>query len=167
MAIITAGVGATIAATTAEGQAFQLLQWWQLQEENTTINPLGQEWFTGAKNTDTNNKFFEGTWKIPATFTTTTPLTIISGIIYQNLVFTPGTTPGTFNGLTATAYTLQLLLWLVNREINTQFNPDKFEHTTAIYDARLGVYEGKFKLPYITSLLPNGGTQDVARPYLL
>ncbi len=167
MAIITAGIGATVVAPTAEGQAFQLLQWWQMQEENLTINPLGQEWFTGAKSTDTNNKFFEGTWKIPATFTAAAPLTLIPGIIYQNLVFTPGTTSGTFNGVTAPAYTLQLLLWLVNRESNSQFNPDKFDNTTAIYDARLGVYEGKFKLPYITSLLPNGGTQDVARAYLL
>lgn len=167
MAIITPGVGATIAATTAEGQAFQLLQWWQMQEENLTINPLGQEWFTGAKSTDTNNKFFEGTWKIPATFTGTAPLILVPGSIYQNLIFTPGTTPGTFAGVTPTAYTVQVLLWLVNRESNSQFNPDKFDNTTAKYDANTGIYEGSFKLPYITSLLPNGGTQDVARAYLL
>lgn len=167
MAIITPGVGATIAATTAEGQAFQLLQWWQMQEENLAINPLGQEYFTGTKNTDTGNKFFEGAWKIPATFTALAPLTLIPGTLYQGLTFTPGTTPGTFTGATPTAYTLQLLLWLVSRELNSQFNPDKFNNTTAKYDAVAGIYEGTFKLPYITSLLPNGGTQDVARVYLL
>lgn len=167
MAVITPGVGATILAPTAEGQAFQLLQWWQIQEENLTINPLQQEYFTGTKNTDTNNKFFEGTWKIPATFTASAPLTLIPGTLYQGLTFTPGTTPGTFTGATPTAYTLQLLLWIVNRELNSQFNPDKLNNITAKYDAVAGVYEGTFKLPYITSLLPNGGTQDVARAYLL
>lgn len=167
MALITAGIGATVVASTAEGQAFQLLQWWQMQEENLTINPLQQEWFTGTKNTDTNNKFFEGTWKIPATFTPINPLLLVPGTIYQGLTFTPGTTLGTFTGTTPTAYTLQLMLWLVNREANSQFNPDRYEYTTAQYDAVTGIYEGSFKLPYITSLLPNGGTQDVARAYLL
>ena len=167
MAIITAGVGATILATTAEGQAFQLLQWWQMQEENLTINPLQQEYFTGTKNTDTNNKFFEGSWKIPATFTAVAPLILVPGILYQGMVFTPGTTPGTFTGATPTAYALQVMLWLINRQSNSQFNPDKFQNITGNYDANAGLYEGTFKLPYTTSLLPNGGTQDVARAYLL
>lgn len=167
MALITSGIGATILANTAEGQAFQLLQWWQMQEENLTINPLGQEYFTGTKNTDTNNKLFEGTWKIPATFTAAAPLILVPGPLYQGLEFTPGSTPGTFTGATPTLYTLQVLLWLVNRELNSQFNPDKFDNTTAKYDANIGLYEGTFKLPYITSLLANGGTQDVARAYLL
>lgn len=165
MAVITPGIGATILAPTAEGQAFQLLQWWQIQEENLAINPLQQEYFTGTKNTDTN--FFEGKWKIPATFTASAPLILIPGTLYQGLIFTPGTTPGTFTGATPTIYTLQVLLWLVNREANLQFNPDRFNNTTATYDAVTGIYEGGFKLPYVTSLLPNGGTQDVARAYLL
>lgn len=167
MAIITPGVGATITATTAEGQAFQLFQWWQIQEENTALNPLGQEWFAGSKNTDTNSKFFEGTWKIPAILTPANTLLLTPGTIYPGLVFTPGTTPGTFTGATPTAYTLQVLLWLVNRENNKVFNPDDFRYITAKYDANAGIYEGNFKLPYVTSLLPNGGTQDIARAYLL
>lgn len=167
MAIITPGVDATILAPTAEGQAFQLLQWWQMQEENLTINPLQQEYFTGNKNTDTGNKFFEGKWKIPVTFASQALFTLVPGSLYSGLTFTPGTTPGTFAGTTPTAYTLQVLLWLINRENDSTFNPDKFSNITAIYDANTGVYEGTFKLPYITSLLPNGGTQDVARAYLL
>lgn len=167
MAIITPGVGATISASTAEGQAFQLMQWWQMQEENLTINPLQQEYFTGIKNTDTGNVFFEGTWKIPVTFVPAALFTLVPGTLYSGLTFTPGTTPGTFTGATPTAYTLQVLLWLVNRESNSTYNPDGFFNTTAKYDANAGIYEGTFKLPYTTSLLPNGGTQDVARAYLL
>lgn len=167
MAVITPGTGATILAPTAEGQAFQLLQWWQMQEENLTINPTQLEYFTGSKSTDTGNKFFEGTWKIPANFTSAASLTIAASPLYQGLVFTPGTTPGTFTGAIPTTYTLQVLLWLVNRESNSQFNPDRFVNVTAKFDANSGIFEGTFKLPYTTTLLPNGGTQDVARAYLL
>lgn len=167
MAIITPGVAATILAPTAEGQAFQLLQWWQMQEENLTINPTQLEYFTGSKSTDTGNKFFEGAWKIPANFSIEAPLTIVATPLYQGLVFTPGTTPGTFTAATPTAYTLQVLLWLVARQNDSAFNPDRFTNVVAKFDANNGIYEGTFKLPYVTTLLPNGGTQDVARPYLL
>lgn len=167
MAIITPGVAATILAPTAEGQAFQLLQWWQMQEENLTINPTQLEYFTGSKSTDTGNKFFEGTWKIPVSFTSQNPFTVAPALLYQGLTFTPGTTPGTFTATTPTAYTLQVMLWLVSREIDSQFNPDRFTNITAKLDANNGIYEGTFKLPYVTTLLANGGTQDVARAYLL
>ncbi|MEG3900006.1 MULTISPECIES: hypothetical protein [unclassified Microcoleus] len=165
MAVITPGDGGTIQATTAEGQAFQLLQWWQLQEENQAINPNGEEYFTGSKNTDTNNKFFEGTWKIPANFSPA-PLVLSASEIYQGLTFIRGT-GGTFGSISPTAYTLEVLLWLVQRENDSTFNPDRFNYITARYDANLRIFEGTFKLPYQTSLLPNGGTQDTARTYLL
>jgi hypothetical protein len=167
MAIITPGVAATITAASAEGQAFQLLQWWQLQEENLLINPTQSEYFTGSKSTDTGNKFFEGTWKIPASFAAEDPITISAKQLYQGLTFTPGSTPGTFTATSPTAYTLQVLLWLINRESDSSFNPDRISNITAKYDANSGMYEGTFKLPYITTLLENGGTQDSARPYLL
>ncbi|MEG4915753.1 hypothetical protein [Microcoleus sp. B7-D4] len=165
MALITPGEGGTVQAPTAEGQAFQLLQWWQLQEENQSINPLGEEYFTGTKSTDTNNKFFEGTWKIPGNFLPN-PLTIVAGTIYQGLLFVCGT-GGTFTGESPTAYTLEVLLWLVQRENDSNFNPDKFNYIAAKYDANLRMWEGTFKIPYQTTLLPNGGTQDIARTYLL
>lgn len=166
MVLITPGTGATIAANTAEGQAFQLMNWWQIQEDNPLLNPGGLEYFTGSKGTDTGNKFFEGVWKIPATFTAAAPFTVVPGNPYQGLVFTPGT-GGSFTSATATAYTLQVLLWLINRENQPLFNPDNFEYIAGKFDANTGMYEGTFKLPYVTTLLPNGGTQDIARPYLL
>lgn len=165
MALITPGAGGTIQAPTAEGQAFQLLQWWQIQEENPLINPNNEEYFTGSKNTDTNNKFFEGTWKIPASFLPA-PLTLTASTIYLELVFSCGTA-GTFVGQTPTAYTLEVLLWLVDRENDSNYNPDKSNYITAKYDANLRMWEGTFKLPYQTILLSNGGTQDTARTYLL
>jgi hypothetical protein len=166
MAKIEPGEGATFRADTAEGKLFQALQWWQLQEENKTINPNGEEYFTGSKNTDTDNRFFEGTWKIPAIFIPQ-PLSINAGVIYQNLDFSPGT-GGTFVGVTPTAYTLEVLLWLIQRQNDTSnYNPDKFDYITGRYDANSQMWEGSFKLPYQTTLLPNGGTQDLARPYLL
>lgn len=166
MAGITPGEGGTFQAGTAEGQAFQALQWWQLQEENKSINPNGEEYFTGSKNTDTDNRFFEGGWKIPAIFTPQ-PLSISAGTIYQDLIFSPGT-GGTFIGTTPTAYTLEVLLWLIRRQNDTSnYNPDKFQYITGSYDANAQMWEGTFKIPYQTTLLPNGGTQDIARAYLL
>jgi hypothetical protein len=167
MAAITAGIDATISASTAEGQAFQLLQWWQMQEENPSINPNGQEYFIGAKSTDTGNKFFEGTWKIPCTFSSAPIPTLTAGTIYSGLTFTAGTTPGTISAATPTAYTLQLMLWLIARELDTAYNPDRINNITATYNAYEQMIQGTFKLPYTTTLLANGGTQDVARPYLL
>lgn len=168
MAVITPGVEATISATTLEGQIFQLMQWWQLQEENSSINPNGQEYFTGSKNTDTGNKFFEGTWKIPCSFTPAPIPTLVAGTIYPTgLDFTPGTPPGAITAATPTAYTLQLMLWTIARELDTTYNPDRINNISAKYDAYNQMMEGTFKLPYVTTLLANGGTQDVARPYLL
>jgi hypothetical protein len=166
MAQIIASEDCTFSGTTAEMVVFQELAWWGLQEENKTLNPNGEEYFTGVKSTDTDNKFFEGTWKIPALFTPT-PITITAGTIYQGVNFKPGT-GGTFTGATAEAYTLTTLLWLIQRQNDTSnYNPDKFEYITGLYNANSGMWEGTFKLPYQTILLPNGGTQDIARAYLL
>lgn len=167
MATITPGTGATIAATTAEGQAFQIFQWWQMQEENLQINPLEQEYFVGNKNTDTGNKFFEGTWKIPVTFVPGSSLILTAVDLYSLAPFTPGTPLGTFVGSTAAAYTLHLIFWLISRQKNSAYNPDQFDYISAKYDAKTGFCEGTFNLPYTTSLLANGATQDMARPYLL
>ncbi|HZH39142.1 MAG TPA: hypothetical protein VEX17_03670, partial [Bacillales bacterium] len=158
--------GGTFSGDTGEKQLFQIFQWWQLQEENKSINPNGEEYFTGTKNTDTDNRFFEGTWKIPASFTHQ-PVGMVAGNLYQGLIFAPGT-EGTFVGTTPTAYTLEVILWMMQRQNDTSnSNPDKFQYLTARYDANVQMWEGNFKLPYTTTLLPNGGTQDVARAYLL
>jgi hypothetical protein len=164
MVTVVAGVGSTFSGDTGESQLFQILQWWQIVEMNKQLNPNGEEYFTGIKNTDTDNRFFEGTWKIPASFTHQ-PVGMTAGTIYQDLEFNPGT-GGTFISATPTAYTLEVILWMLKRQNNTISNPDKFEYITAQYDANLQMWQGNFKLPYVTSLLPNGGTQDVARSYL-
>ena len=166
MAAITPSENGTFSGDTAEKVIFQALVWWGLQEENKALNPLGEEYFTGSKNTDTDNKFFEGSWKLPGVFTPK-PLIITAGIIYQGLTFAPGT-GGTFTGATPEAYTLEVLLWLIQRQNDTSnYNPDKFDYIKGQYDANSGMWEGTFKLPYQTILLPNGGTQDIARAYLL
>jgi len=166
MVSVTPGVGGTFSGDTGEKQLFQIFQWWQIQEQNENFNPNGEEYFTGVKSTDTDNRFFEGTWKIPASFSWQ-PVTISARVIYQDLIFTPGT-GGTFVGTTPTAYTLEVILWMLQRQNDTNVsNPDKFEYITAQYDANAQMWEGKFKLPYVTTLLSNGGTQDIARAYLL
>ena len=166
MAPIISGENGTFTGDTAEKQLFQVMTWWQYQEENKAVNPNGEEYFTGNKNTDTDNKFFEGTWKIPAIFSPK-PVMITAGTIYQNLIFTPGT-GGTFTGSTPEAYTLEVLLWLIQRQNDTSnYNPDKYEYITASFNANQTFWEGKYKLPYQSTLLPNGGIQDIARAYLL
>ncbi|MEG3900166.1 MULTISPECIES: hypothetical protein [unclassified Microcoleus] len=166
MAQIVPSEGGTFTGDTGEKIAFQSLSWWQYQEDNKSVNPNDEQYFTGTKNTDTDNKFFEGTWKIPAIFTPK-PLGMVAGSIYQGLTFVPGT-GGTFSGATPEAYTLEVLLWLVQRQNNTsEYNPDKLEYITATYNANQLIWEGTFKLPYQTILLPNGSVQDTARAYLL
>lgn len=163
MVQITSGEGGTFSGDTAEKKAMQAITWWCLQEENESINPNEEEYFSGTKNQET--KFFEGAWKIPATLNPT--LTIIAGVIYPGVSFIPGT-GGTFKGETAEAQTLEILLWLIQKQNDTtNSNPDKFEYVTGIYNANSNMWEGTFKLPYQTILLPNGGTQDIARAYLL
>jgi len=165
MALITPGEGGTFSGDTGEKKAFQALTWWALMEENESINPNEEEYFTGVKNTDT--KFFEGTWKIPANFTLQPALSIIAGVIYSGLSFSPGT-GGTFQGQTPEMQTLEILLWLIQRQNDTSSsNPDKLEYITGTYNPNSTMWEGTFKLPYQTILLPNGGTQDIARSYLL
>ena len=166
MASVNAGEGETFTGDTAEKKIFQAIKWWQLQEENKNINPNGEEYFTGSQNTDTDNKFFEGEWKIPAHFVPS-PVTITAGVIYQGLTFSPGT-GGTFSGETPEKYTLEVILWLIQRQNNTsEYNPDKLDYVTAIYDANSQMWQGTFKLPYQTTLVQNGATQDIARSYLL
>jgi hypothetical protein len=166
MAAVKPGEGGTFWGDTAEKTMFQAFRWWGIQEENTNINPNGEEYFRGVLNTDTDNKFYEGSWKIPAYFSPK-PLTMTAGVIYQGLNFTPGT-GGTFTGETPTAYTLEVIMWIIQRQNDTSnYNPDKYNYLTAQYDAALQMWQGTFKLPYLTTLLPNGGTQDIARAYLL
>lgn len=166
MATITPAEGGTFTGETGEKLAFQGLTWFQFQEGNKSINPNGEEYFSGTKSTDTDNQFFEGTWKIPAAFDPKLGAMTV-GRIYLDLVFTPGT-GGTFTGATAEAFLLEVLLWLIQRQNNTsQFNPDKLEYITATYNANQTMWEGSFKLPYQTILLPNGSVQDTARAYLL
>ena len=164
MTAITAGQGATISASTAEGQVFQLIQWWQLQEINGAINPLEQEFFTGSKNTDTN--FFEGTWKLPIAFVADSPAQLSATQIYQNLIFNPGT-GGTIGGETAEKYTLELMLLIMNKQKDGDINRDKNIYITGDVNLNEGMVEGNFKIPFTTTLLANGGTQDVAREYLI
>jgi len=166
MASITPGEGGTFSGDTGEKLAFQALRWWQIQEENKSVNPLGEEYFTGSLNTDTDNKFFEGNWKIPAMFSPKPLVAMSVGAIYQGLTFSPGS-GGTFVGETASSYTLEILLWLVHKQNDNSSNPDKFNYITAQYDANEQMWQGTFKLPYTTTLLSNGGTQDIARSYLL
>ncbi|MEG4807928.1 hypothetical protein QUA82_09885 [Microcoleus sp. F8-D3] len=162
MAPITPGEGGTIKANTAEGAVFQTMQWWQLQESNETVNPLDQQFFTGTKDTDTN--LFEGKWKLPVTITSEGLLTATP--VYQGLNFAAGT-GGTISASSAEEYTLKLMLWLINRQKDTNTsNPDKIINITGSVNLNDGTIEGEFKIPFSPTLLPNGGIQDLAREYL-
>lgn len=163
MVALKPGVGGTITGATAERALFQVLQWWQIQEQNDAINPLDQEFFSGTKNTDTN--IFEGKWKLPVSFTNAGLLS--AGSLYQGLSFSVGT-EGDIAATTAEEYTLKLMLWIINKQKDTaNSNPEKIINVTGSVNLNEGVIEGEFKLPFLPTLLPSGGTQDLAREYLL
>lgn len=166
MTAFNPGTGGTIVAVTAEGAAFQLFHWWQNQEKNKTINPNEQEFFTGAKNTDTG--YFEGKWKLMLTFVPNTPIVIAASSIYQNLIFNSGTGGDITVTTMPEQYTLELMLIIISKQLNTQVNnPDGAKYFTCAIDLNEGTAQGDFKIPFLTTLLPNGGTQDVAREFLL
>lgn len=163
MAALTPGQNGTISATTAEGAAFQLFQWWQIQEASNEINPLDQQFFSGTKDTDTN--IFEGKWKLQVSVSSAGVLSATP--IYQGLNFSTGT-GGAISGTTAEAYTLELMLWMINKQKDTNSsNPEKIINITGTINLNEGIIEGDYKIPFTSALSSNGGVQDIAREYLL
>lgn len=164
MATITPGTGATINATTIEGQLFQLIHF-----INNAENSLG-----GDTNNFSLDKDEEGiltsTFKLSGQFlfTPATGIFTESTIPYlASVPFSPGTPLGTIKSITLAQYFIDCVSYAVIWQNNLTKNPQKVIGATLnfAYNSE-PTYTGNISLPYITTLSA-GGITETATEWLL
>ncbi|MEG4070929.1 hypothetical protein QUA42_26990 [Microcoleus sp. Pol11C2] len=163
MASITAGEGATIAATTTEGQFLQLIEYFQSLEAvggNTT------NFFSGTYDSDT--LIFSGNFSVPTKIND--PLNLVftgdpdTGS-FPTGSFTPGT-GGTFTAPLAINYFIQVVNKLVTLQNDLSKNPQKLQNVTASLNLNRNLLTGSFSIPY-TKQSTSTGIAINAASYLL
>ncbi|MEG4516502.1 MULTISPECIES: hypothetical protein [unclassified Microcoleus] len=163
MTAITAGGGATIGATTLEGQFLQLIEYFQSLEAaagNTT------NFFAGSYDSDT--LIFTGNFNVPIKFND--PLNLVftgdpdTGS-FPTGTFTPGT-GGTFTAPLAINYFIQVVSRLMTLQNDLSKNPQKTQNITASINLNRNTLSGSFTVPYTKSTTATGISINAAT-YLL
>lgn len=163
MTNITVGSGATIAATTVEGQFLQLIEYFQSLEAtagNTT------NFFAGTYDSDT--LIFTGNFQVPIKFNDPLNLTFIGDPDAANFpsgTFTPGTN-GTFTAPLAINYFIQVVCRLMSLQNDLAKNPQKNQNVTATANLNRNLLSGSFTVPY-TKQSTATGISISAAAYLL
>ncbi|MEG4323603.1 MULTISPECIES: hypothetical protein [unclassified Microcoleus] len=163
MATITAGTGATINATTIEGQIWQLIHFIQNGERGNSES----ERFTGKK---TDTFVMEGEFTIPGglIYTPATGLFALAAAPYlSSLTFAPGSPLGTIKGATLAQYFIDAVSYAVAWQNNNSKNNNSLTNITLDFDYNTQLYSGTFKLPYNTALSANGSVVETAAEWLL
>lgn len=163
MASITAGGGATVAATTVEGQFLQLIEYFQTLEAaaNNTTN-----FFAGTYDSDT--LIFAGNFSVPVKIND--PLNLVfTGDpdvgSFPSGTFTPGT-GGTFTAPLAMNYFIQVVTRLMTLQNDLSKNPTKLQNVTANINLNRNVFSGSFTVPYTKQATATGISINAAA-YLL
>lgn len=165
MATITPGTGATINATTIEGQLFQLVHW----INNTEATAGGNDSkFSLSKGED---GLLESTFTLDGqlTYTPATGLTAEAALPYLSAVtFNAGNPLGTIKGTTFAQYFLDCCLYAIvwQRQTNTK-NPQKLTGVTLDFDFAEAKYSGKVSLPYISVIGAGGVVSETAIEWLV
>lgn len=163
MTVITPGGGATISATTVEGQFLQLIEYYQTLEAgngNTT------NFFSGTYDSDT--LIFTGNFKIPIKFSNSLNLNFIGdpdATSFPSGTFTVGAN-GTFTATLAINYFIQVLCFLMSLQNDLAKNPQKVQNVTATLDLNRNQLSGNFAVPYVKATTPTGISISAAT-YLL
>jgi hypothetical protein len=164
MTAITAGNGATIGATTLEGQFLQLIEYFQSLEAaggNTT------NFFSGTYDSDT--LVFTGNFQVPTKFSDALNLSFTGDPDAANFpsgtTFTPGS-GGTFTATSAINYFIQVVCRLMSLQNDLAKNPQKTQNVTATLNLNRNLLTGNFTVPYVKSATPTGISISAA-PYLL
>ena len=163
MTVVTAGGGATIAATTIEGQFLQLIEYYQTLEAlggNTT------NFFAGTYDSDT--LIFTGNFQVPIKFNDPLNLNFIGDPEVANFpsgTFTPGT-GGTFTAPLAINYFIQVVARLMSLQNDLAKNPQRMQNVTATVNLNRNLLSGSFTVPYTKVATPTGISISAA-PYLL
>jgi hypothetical protein len=163
MTAITAGNGATIGATTVEGQFLQLIEYFQTLEAsggNTT------NFFAGTYDSDT--LVFTGNFQVPTKFSDPLNLNFTGDPDVANFpsgTFAPGT-GGTFTATLAINYFIQVLYRLITLQNDLAKNPQRIQNVTATLNLNRNLLTGNFTVPYLKSTTPTGISISAAS-YLL
>lgn len=150
MAIITAGTGATIQASTLEGQFIQTIEYFQELEQtggNTT------SYFSGSYDSDT--RLFDGSFNVPVSLTGTAIAFVGKTEGFLTGTFTPGS-GGTFTAATALDYFLQVLARFIKWQTDPAKNPTLDKNMTASINIATSVLSGNFNLPFTKAMTPSG-----------
>lgn len=163
MANITAGDGATLGATTIEGQFLQLIEYFQSLEAtggNTT------NFFSGTYDSDT--LIYSGNFSIPVKLDDSINLVLVGDPDagdFPSGTFTPGT-GGTFTAPLAINYFIQVVTRLMTLQNDFSKNPQKVQNVTASANLNRNLLTGSFTVPYTKQATATGIAINAAS-YLL
>lgn len=153
MANIIAGGGATITATTIEGQFLQLIEYFQFLESS---NGNTTNFFAGTYDSDT--LIFTGNFQVPIKFSDSPNLNFIGNPDAGNFpsgTFAPGT-GGTFTAALAINYFIQVVCMLMNLQSDLAKNPQRVQNVGATADLNRMLLTGNFAVPYTKQATATG-----------
>ena len=164
MATITPGTGATINATTIEGQLFQLLHF-----INNAESIAG-----GDFNNFSLEKSEDGILTSAFTLSGQFLYTPATGIYTESTTpylastaFTAGSPLGTIKGTTLAQYFIDAISYALVWQKNVTKNPQKVTGVQMTFDYSLCTFSGNLSLPYATSLGANGTISENATEWLI
>ena len=161
MATVTAGTGATINATTIEGQLWQLAHL-----INSAEKGLAVQRFNISKNDDF---ILEGDFTIPGQviYTSSTGIFSDSAIPYlSTLAFNPGSPTGTMKATILSQYFIDVVNYIIHWQNQPTKNPNNLTNCTLTFDYNSLEYAGKIILPYSSSMGANGSIVETATEWL-
>lgn len=146
MVAVTPGTSGTCTGTTAEAQLQQIITFLRACESNPNKNPNGINGINASHNQNTS--VFAGSYDIPATMTINGSgnlvLTATPYLSAHN--FSVGT-GGTFKSLSPEAYALEVLMFLQQKEADSNSNTNNRNFVTGTYNSDSGKYTGTFSIP--------------------
>lgn len=164
MATITAGTGATINATTIEGQLWQLIHYIQSAELTETTS-------TDRVQSSKDDSFvMTGSFTIPGSFaySSSTGSFSLSAAPYMPAIpFTAGSTPGTIKGATLTQYFIDVISYLVAWQNNPLKNTQALSRISLTFNYSKQEYSGSFSLPFTSTIGTLGSVTEQATEWLL
>jgi hypothetical protein len=163
MAGVTPGAGATVNATTIEGQLWQMVH---------LINFAEKELETQKLNITKSDDFIlEGDFTIPAQAsreTSTGVITASAAPYLASIPFTPGTgTSRTFLATTLSQYFIDVIGLIVFWQNISDKNPKQLTNCTLNLDFNVPEYSGTIILPYSSALAAGGTIVETATEWLV
>ena len=146
MADITPGTGATITATTAEGQLLELVGFIRQQEQDPEKNPNQRNSVSGTINL--SSKVFSGTIDLLTETAINSEGGTVSAI-RETLVgvsFTSGS-GGTFKSGSPLSYLAEIATYLQIKEGNELENPQGLNYISTTINGDTQTYTGSFSFP--------------------